>query len=199
MHHDEHYCGHYRRRRCRHCCCRCCWFWCLMLHWYRSVFTGQFLVDRSGAVWDVSTRLLPASVRRDVVSSVSTGNDNVETRHSPARPVSRSAVIDTLSHRDVLYQSMRPTNSDVSGNPTTLVFYPTLIFMDLADLRFNKVLDTVVFQSLIARVLSPYITNMPCFVTKSYVPQFIKCENVHWHVQEMLICWCYFVRCHCLQ
>jgi len=51
---------------------------------------------------------------------------------------------------------------------------------------------------LIARVLSPYITNTPCFVTKSYVPQFIKCENVHQHIQEMLICWCYFVRCHCL-
>jgi len=35
---------------------------------------------------------------------------------------------------------------------------------------------------LIAPVLSPYITNTPCFVTKSYIPmipQFIKCENVH--------------------
>jgi len=31
---------------------------------------------------------------------------------------------------------------------------------------------------IIARVLSPYITNTPCFVTKSYVPQYIKCENV---------------------
>ena len=40
---------------------------------------------------------------------------------------------------------------------------------------------------LIARVLSPYSTNTPCFVTKSYVPQFIKCENIHFNTYRK--CW----------